>query len=285
MTLPQLRPAMYGGALLVGLHLLAEFGALQLLRFDTFTTAIYDQYRSSFNGPAATMLASVLVLCCLVLLLLEMRRPRPPPLRPGRRRCRTQPARAGRLGLSRRAGAGCPRRCSWAWPSACPMGSLVHWLLVGTSTAFPVGELVGTTVSTVGLGLVGAALTLALALPVAWLSRPPPQRVRHPGRAQHLLQQRPARHRRRAGPGDRVACGWCRRSTRPCVMLFAAYAIMFLPRAMVSLRAAHGAGAARARRRGARAWAPARVATFRRVTLPLIAPGAGCRAPRWCSSP
>ena len=41
---PQLRPALLGGVLLVGLHLLAEFGALQLLRFPTFTTAIYDQY-------------------------------------------------------------------------------------------------------------------------------------------------------------------------------------------------------------------------------------------------
>ncbi|MCW2566481.1 MAG: binding-protein-dependent transport system inner rane component, partial [Mycobacterium sp.] len=52
-VLPQLRPAMLGGALLVGLHLLAEFGALQMLRFPTFTTAIYDQYRSTFNGAAA----------------------------------------------------------------------------------------------------------------------------------------------------------------------------------------------------------------------------------------
>ena len=43
-VLPQLRPALYGGVLLVGLHLLAEFGALQALRFPTFTTAIYDQF-------------------------------------------------------------------------------------------------------------------------------------------------------------------------------------------------------------------------------------------------
>ena len=56
-VLPQLRPALLGGGLLVGLHLLAEFGALQMLRFPTFTTAIYDQFQSTFNGPAATMLA------------------------------------------------------------------------------------------------------------------------------------------------------------------------------------------------------------------------------------
>ncbi|MCU1606067.1 MAG: fbpB, partial [Modestobacter sp.] len=71
--LPQLRVAVLGGGLLVSLHLLAEFGALQMLRFPTFTTAIYDQYRATFNGPGATMLAGVLVLICLVLLLAELR--------------------------------------------------------------------------------------------------------------------------------------------------------------------------------------------------------------------
>jgi iron(III) transport system permease protein len=43
-VVPQLRPALAGGMLLVALHLLAEFGALQMLRFPTFTTAIFDQY-------------------------------------------------------------------------------------------------------------------------------------------------------------------------------------------------------------------------------------------------
>jgi ABC-type sulfate transport system permease component len=32
-VLPQLRPAILGGLLLVGLHVLAEFGGLQMLRF------------------------------------------------------------------------------------------------------------------------------------------------------------------------------------------------------------------------------------------------------------
>ena len=123
-TLPQLRPAMYGGALLVGLHLLAEFGALQLLRFDTFTTAIYDQYRSSFNGPAATMLASVLVLCCLVLLLLEMRvRGHHRYARVGGGVARSLPRR--RLGLL------APSRC---W--------LRLTLLVGLALGVPMGSLV-----------------------------------------------------------------------------------------------------------------------------------------------
>ena len=72
-TLPQTRVALLGGSLLVAIHTLAEFGAFSMLRFQTFTTAIYDQYRLSFNGAAASTLATVLVLMCLVLLIGELR--------------------------------------------------------------------------------------------------------------------------------------------------------------------------------------------------------------------
>jgi ABC-type Fe3+ transport system permease subunit len=66
--MPQLKLAIWGGTLLVSLHLLAEYGLYAMLRFDTFTTAIFDQFQSSFNGPAANMLAGVLACavwhCC-----------------------------------------------------------------------------------------------------------------------------------------------------------------------------------------------------------------------------
>ncbi|MBC7636372.1 MAG: iron ABC transporter permease, partial [Acetobacteraceae bacterium] len=67
-VLPQLRLALCGGALLVGLHLLAEYGLFVMIRFDTFTTAIIDQFQSGYSGPPANMLAMVLVVCCLALL-------------------------------------------------------------------------------------------------------------------------------------------------------------------------------------------------------------------------
>ena len=63
-----MRLALWGGGLLIGLHLLAEYGLFVMLRFDTFTTAIVDQFQSAYNGPAASMLAGVLVLCCFALL-------------------------------------------------------------------------------------------------------------------------------------------------------------------------------------------------------------------------
>src|SRR5271154_6013085 len=58
-VLPQLRPALFGGMLLVALDVLVEFGAFSLLRFRTFTTEIYAEYRTGFAGPEASLLAAV----------------------------------------------------------------------------------------------------------------------------------------------------------------------------------------------------------------------------------
>ncbi len=59
------------GALLVGLHLLGEYGLFVLMRYDTFATAIVDQFESVYNGPAANLLGGVLVLCTAALIGLE----------------------------------------------------------------------------------------------------------------------------------------------------------------------------------------------------------------------
>ncbi|RYE74513.1 MAG: iron ABC transporter permease, partial [Myxococcales bacterium] len=165
-VLPQLRPAVLGGALLVGLHLLAEYGAVQMLRFPTFTTAIYDQYKSAFNAPAANMIAGVLVLGCVLLLTVELR------LRGQRRYVRLGQGTARlaeRLPLGR---ASAPVHLALAGLVALALGvptySLVHWLRVGSSTQFPVDDLVAATVSTLGLAAAAAVVTVIFALPVAW---------------------------------------------------------------------------------------------------------------------
>ena len=70
-VLPQLRLAILGGGLLIGVHLLAEYGAFAMVRFDTFTVAIFQQFQVTFDGAAGGMLAGVLVLLCLALLFAE----------------------------------------------------------------------------------------------------------------------------------------------------------------------------------------------------------------------
>jgi iron(III) transport system permease protein len=273
-VVPQLRPAILGGALLVGLHVLAEFGALQMLRFPTFTTAIYDQYRATFNGPTATMLASVLVLGCLLLLLAEQR------LRGHGRHARVGSG-AARLAEPTRLGRWTPLAllavgALVALALGVPLGSLVRWLVTGASTAFPVGDLVSATTTTLTLGVTGATVTVLLALPVAWLS------VRARGRFSAIVER--SIYFGSALPGIIVALALitiCIRHApalyQTTAMLLAAYAILFLPRAVVSLRAALSHAPVELEE-AARALGSHPLQVWARVTLPLIVPGIGAGA-------
>ena len=60
-TVGQARLAILGGAALVGLAVLAEFGAFEILGFRTLTTEIYTEFTVGFNQPAACALSLVLV--------------------------------------------------------------------------------------------------------------------------------------------------------------------------------------------------------------------------------
>ncbi|MEX0820573.1 MAG: iron ABC transporter permease [Rhodothermales bacterium] len=70
---PQLRPAFSAGALLVGLHVLGDFGVVSLMRFETFSYALYLQYSASFDRIYAAWLALMLLGLTGTVLLLEAR--------------------------------------------------------------------------------------------------------------------------------------------------------------------------------------------------------------------
>ena len=74
-TLPQLKPAVVAGALLVALYSLSDFGAVSLLQFDSFSREIYTQYRSAFDRTPAAILALMLVALTAAILALEARAP------------------------------------------------------------------------------------------------------------------------------------------------------------------------------------------------------------------
>jgi iron(III) transport system permease protein len=273
-VLPQLRPALLGGGLLVSLHLLSEFGALVLLRYPTFTTAIYDQFQSSFNSSAATMLAGVLVLLCLALLLADL----------------------GLRGRSRyaRIGGGAPRPVARArlgravWPVLAglaalvvlalgvPIGSILRWLVAGSSTGIDRHMLLQATGTSLSLGAVAAGVTVLLAVPPAWLA------VRHRGRVSTALER--STYVSSALPGIVVALALVTisiRAAKPLYqtapLLIAGYAILFLPRAVVTARAAL-AQAPPVLDAVAHSLGEGTLGTLRRVTLPLIAPGLGAGA-------
>jgi iron(III) transport system permease protein len=72
-TLPHLRPSLLAGGLLVALYTLSDFGAVSLLRFDSFTRVIYLQYSASFDRSVAAVLSLLLVVLTLSLLTAEGR--------------------------------------------------------------------------------------------------------------------------------------------------------------------------------------------------------------------
>ena len=271
-TLPHARPALLGGGLIVAVHLLAEFGAFAMLRFRTFTTVIYDEYRLSFNGPAASLLSTVLVGLCIGLLVLELQV-----------RGQTRYARLG--GAARPAG---QHRLGRSTPLvllgfvvlvgaalALPLVTLGYWLTRG-SAAFPTSALLGAAATSFGFGAGAAALTTALALPLAILA------VRYPGRVATTLER--STYLASSLPGITIALALivvAVRTLRPLYqttpLLLIAYAILFLPLALVAVRAAL-AQASPAVEEMARSLGCSPWATFRRVTLPLIAPGLGSGA-------
>ncbi len=68
---PMMRPAVGAGALLVALYVFSDFGAVAMLRYNTFVSSIYYQIQGRFDRTGAAMLSSVLILITLALLWLE----------------------------------------------------------------------------------------------------------------------------------------------------------------------------------------------------------------------
>lgn len=61
-ALPMARPAIAAGVALALMEALADFGAVAIFNFDTFTTAIYKSWLGLFSLQAAAQLASLLML-------------------------------------------------------------------------------------------------------------------------------------------------------------------------------------------------------------------------------
>jgi iron(III) transport system permease protein len=270
-VLPAISPAVLGGALLVGLHLLGEYGALQILNYPTLTTGIIDQYRTSFNGPAATLLALVLVAFCLLLLGLEL-------VVRGRRRHSRVGSGVNRSASRTRLGSSQPVVLAGLVGLAVlalgvPIASLVRWLVRGSSTSFPAGDLSAATLTTIGLALAGGVVATVAALPVAWLA------VRHRGVLATAVER--SVYPANALPGIVVALALVTVSIRslPALyqtvpLLLLGYVILFLPRAVVSVRATLELAPPELDD-VARSLGCTNAGAARRVTLPLVLPGLG----------
>ncbi|KVT47134.1 ABC transporter permease [Burkholderia ubonensis] len=278
-VLPQLRPALYGGMLLVALGVLSEFGAFQLLRFRTFTTGIYAEYRTSFDGGGASLFGCVLIALCLVCVAVE-----------ARVRGRT------RYGLTHRAARRAALRYELgAWRGVAvagfvaltaatlgvPLATIGYWLTQQGAAAVTPADvspalLWHASLASAGYGLAGAALTTLLALPIAFLL------ARFPGRVATAFER--IVMTAQGVPGIVIALALVSLTVRlveplyqSAPMLIGAYAILFLPLAVVSVRAAF-LHVQQQLEETARALGLGWRQTFMRVVLPLVAPGLGAAA-------
>ncbi|GAB1691994.1 ABC transporter permease [Krasilnikovia sp. M28-CT-15] len=269
-TLPQLRPAIAGGALLVALYVLSDFGAVALLRTDTFTRAVFTAFELGFDRTGALVLATVLVVLTTVLLAAESttrrRGARYAPVGAGARRPHT------RVPLGR-----------WRWPAAAllagvsalalgvPALNLSRRLAAGVSRPGSLAEIATAAGNSLTVSAAGAVLTLLLALPIGLLA------ARAPGPVATAVER--LSYLTHALPGVVIGLSLVFFGVHVAYPLYQtrwlltlAYAALFLPLAV----AAVGAAAAQAPPvldDVARSLGRSPLRAFTSVTAPLVAPG------------
>jgi iron(III) transport system permease protein len=263
---PQLRLATLGGGLIVALHLLAEYGAFAFIRFDTFTTAIVVAYQSTFAGPSAASLGIVLALLSVIVLAIEA-------TARGRARyayvgsASARPAQLVKLGkFTPLAMASLIAVAVLA--TVVPLASVLRWSLATTPDMLD--GLWRALVDTSMLSLGGAIGAILVALPIAWLT------TRHSSRLSRVLEG--SYSIASSLPAIIVALALVTvtlnvapRIYQTAATVIAAYVIIFLPRALVTLRAGL-AQVPESLEEAARALGTPPLLARLRVTIPLLFP-------------
>jgi iron(III) transport system permease protein len=264
-TLPLVRTALLGGCVLVVLTVISEYGAFEILRYQTFTTEIFTEFK--FDSKAAGALSVPLVCLALLVLLVDGVIPR-----------RAAPSMAVR----RVAGAG--RWRSSAVPIVLalsglvvlgvgvPIGTLFYWMAQSQHTTLPAAATLGAaTWTTLRYSAIGAAIAVLLALPVAMLT------FRRSSTSRLVLER--GTFVTQAVPGVVVALSlvffathYAFRLYQTSILLVVAYAILHFPLALVCVKTSVAQAPARLADVG-KSLGRGPIEVFFRVTLPLLAPG------------
>jgi iron(III) transport system permease protein len=274
-TVRQVRPAIMAGALLVALYVLSDFGAVSILRADTFTRAIFVEFDLGFDRTGALVLSTVLIALTVVLLVAESRtRQRQARYAPVNAATRRPHARA-RLGLLR-------------WPTLAmliavsvsalgvPAVNLAQRLVAGVSRPGSLAEVASAAGNSLWISLTGAAITTLLALPIGILA------ARRRGKFPAFIER--LSYLTHALPGVVIGLSLVFFGVTVAFALYQtvwllllAYAALFLPLAVAAVASAAGQSppmledvARSLGRRSSTVW--------RTVTLPLAMPGIGAGA-------
>lgn len=173
-ALPMARPAIGAGLALAIMETLADFGAVSVFNFDTFTTVIYKTWYSFYSLSSATQLASLLLLAVLLVLYGE-RRARGA-TRPANERPRGKPLYHLRGWQAALASGWCGLVFTCAF--VVPMAQLLVWFW--QRGRFDLDErYVGLILHTLYLGGIAALLTVSVALLLAFARRQAPTRGMH----------------------------------------------------------------------------------------------------------
>ncbi|MGM0398078.1 MAG: ABC transporter permease [Halobacteriota archaeon] len=263
-TVPQITPAVGAGALLVALYAISDFGTPAFMGVEVFTSAIYWEY-GAFNVEYAALLSLQLLAVTAVVLLIE--------------------ARIGQDdGGPGGSGGETIRLGRWRWPAAgtmalvavvtllVPVVIFARWALRGAGTEMPsLAFDLEYAVNSVYLSALAALVAAGFALPVGYLS------ARSDGVVGRLAER--ATYVGFAVPGIVIGLAlvflgsqyvpWIYRTVP---LLVFAYVVRFLPQVVGSTRSAVLQVDDRLLE-AARTLDEDSMGAFRRVTLPLIAPG------------
>lgn len=175
-VLPQLRPAILAGTLLVFLYVVSDFGAVQLLRYDTFSREIYVAWQS-FDLTTGLALSLNLGLLALLVVVLERVAGR------GARDARSREADRALHGLQLPLGRWRPVAVGGVTlllvnALLAPVAVLLYWAVRGlTSTSQQASlladdplALLDPLLATTRISVVAAVVAVVVVLPVAFLS-------------------------------------------------------------------------------------------------------------------
>lgn len=234
-NLPQIGPAALAGALLAALYTLSDFGSPSLLRVQTLTWAVYSAFEGGLNRTLAAATAAVLVALALLLVLAE---------RAVRRRARRGARPDSRIVPSAAVGSPSVRLVAVSGLSLAalaglgvPAFALARRAAQGRASDIDWPRLFESAGTTLGLSAGGALLAVALGLPIAILA------ARHRGRGIAALES--VAYLGNGIPGLVVGLSLVFFTLNVIPVLYQtalalclAYAVIFLPKAIGSARAA-----------------------------------------------
>ncbi|MEO7836045.1 MAG: iron ABC transporter permease, partial [Acidimicrobiales bacterium] len=163
-TIRQLRPAAATGSLLVALYVLSDFGAVSILRFDSFTRIIYQSYQASFDRTPAVVLGCLLLVFTCAIVALEARTRGRARYHTGRGAHRRPPT--VRLGRARWPAVALPAAVA-AVALGVPALTLLRWSLEAASLDLDLAEVRHAAFGSLSASLLGAGVTAVAALPIA----------------------------------------------------------------------------------------------------------------------